>query len=361
MKKLTILLLVSISLFALSQFNGCSEEDNPLTPVTTTNGVFVLYEGVFGQAATYDYGFINISNDSISANVFQNSNGGANLNAFPNGMVLSGEELFITAQGSFGQPGSIYKINSTTNQLISSQPSIGTNPYNLVVLGNNHIYFTNTGSDYVKMVDRNFNTIVDSILVGFNPSDLIVAENNIFVCKQSYAFEKSLAIIQLTLPHQVSKIFFQGPPVSIALNSGKVYVSTYGYKKLFAVDASTAQIVDSINMPVTQAGIGYLVSGISGVMYVLGTDTAFQYNLGKSIYKVDLVTGTIDPAFTINFTGVDDIYGIDYDDVENKIYVANSKGGTVNGEVRVYSTSGVLLKTYPDIGGKFPRRFAFKR
>lgn len=356
-KSIQSLFFVFISVFVFASFNGCGDEVITNNPVTSTKGVFVLYEGVFGQPASYDYGFIDIANDTVYGNVYKNSNSGASLNSFPNGMQLNGNELFITAQGTFGQPGSIYKINSATNQLISSQPSIGNNPYNFA-FANGNIYITNTGSDFVKIVDMNFNSIVDSIPVGFNPADILFAGGNIFVGKQSYAFEKSLAVINTN--NQVSKIFFQGAPVSIALNSGKVYVSTYSYKKIFVVDVSSAQVTDSIDMQISEAGTGYLASGDSHSMYVIGTDTAFQYNLGKSIYKVDLVTKTIDPNFTIHFTVGDDIYGIDYDAVENKLYIANSKGGTANGEIRIYDTSGALVKTYPDIGGKFPRRFAFK-
>jgi len=202
-----------------------------------------------------------------------------------------------------------------------------------------------------------FGTVIDSLSVGFNPADILLAGGNIYVGKQSFTFENSLAIINTS--NQVNKIFFPGPPVSIAINSGKVYVSTFGYKKLFVVDASSAQLVDSISAPVTQAGIGYLASGSANTMYVLGTDTAFQYMEGKTIYKVDLVNKTIDGSFNITTTGSDVIYGIDYDAVENKIYTAISKGNN-NGEVRVYNPAGTLLKTYSDIGGKYPRRFAFK-
>lgn len=358
MKKLiSVLLLFITSFFIFTSLNGCGNEDIVTNnPVTSTKGVFVLYEGAFGQPQSYDYGFIDVTNDSVYSNVYQNSNGGAALNSFPNGMLLSGNELYISAQGTFGQPGSMYKINSTNNQLITSSPSVGNNPYNFT-FANGNIYITNTGSDFVKVTDMNFGTVIDSLSVGFNPADILFAGGNVFVGKQSFTFENSLAIINSS--NQVNKLFFQGPPVSIALNSVKVYISTFGYKKIFAVDASTAQLVDSINTPVTQAGIGYLASGSVNTMYVLGTDTAFQYMEGKSVYKVDLVNKTIDPGFSISVTGTDVIYGIDYDAVENRIYTAIAKGNN-NGEVRVYDPSGTLLKTYSDIGGKYPRRFAFK-
>ena len=358
MKKFNSVFLFFItSFFIVTLFTGCGEEDIVSNnPVTTTKGVFVLYEGSYGQPTSYDYAFINTDSGTVSANVFQNSNSGQTLNSFLDGILLIGNDLYITAQGTYGQPGSIYKINSSTNQLSNSNPSFGNNPYSLAA-ANNNLYITNTGSDYVTIMNTGLSVITDSLSVGSNPADILYAGGNLFVGKQTFTFENSLAVINSS--NQVSKIFFQGPPVSIAVNSGRVYVSTFGYKKLFVVDATMAQVIDSINTPVSQAGIGYLASGSANTMYFLGTDTAFQYMSGVSIYKVDLLTKTIDAGFTVSTSGTDVIYGIDYDAVENKIYAAIAKGNT-NGEVRVYSTTGALLKTYSDIGGKYPRRFAFK-
>lgn len=356
MKKLTSVLFFALVFASSLYLIGCGDDDIiQNNPVTTTQGVFVLYEGTSTPGSS-DYSFISISNDSVSNAIYQNSNSGAFLNSVANGMLLNGNELFISAQGNFGQPGSLYKINATTNQLITSQPSFGSNPYNFV-FANGNIYVTNTGSNYVRVTDMNLNTVVDSILVGSNPADILYSGGNVFVGKQAYTFENSLAVINSS--NQVSKLFFQGPPVSIALNSNKIYVSTFGYKKIFAVDASTAAITDSIDMPISQQGLGYLVSGSGSTIYALGTDTAFQYMQGIVIHKVDVVSKTIDPSFTVSVTGTDVIYGIDYDEVENKIYTAIAKGGS-DGEVRVYDTNGTLLKTY-NIAGKFPRRFAFKR
>jgi len=116
MKKLTFVLLLFItSFFILTSLNGCGDEDIVTNdPVTTTKGVFVLYEGAFGQPQSYDYAFIDTGLDTVFSNVYQNSNSGATLNSFLDGMQLVGNELFISAQGSFGQPGSMYKINIIT-------------------------------------------------------------------------------------------------------------------------------------------------------------------------------------------------------------------------------------------------------
>ena len=345
-------------LFCISYFSGCSNDTITNTPVVTAKGIFVLYEGSFGQPTSFDYGFIDAASSSVQRNVYQNSNGGALMNSFPDGILLSGNNLYITAQGSFASQGTIYKINSSDNHLISSA-NFGKNPYSFT-LGNNKFYVTNTGGDYVSILDADFN-ILDSVSVGLNPADIIQSNANIYVTKQSYTTEKSLAVIN-EINNQVSKLFFNSPPISVASIFGNVYVSAYNSKKIYIVNSTfPPQLIDSISGQIPQVAIGSIAAGDSHSLYVLGVaDTSFGNSIGKSVYKIDIETKTIVPGFSIQFTGMDDAYGITYEPNENKIYIANDKGGLVNGEVRVYNSDGTLIKTYADVGGKFPKKIAFK-
>ena len=353
-------LISSILLFVLICLNSCEKDEIINNPVVSTKGVFVLYEGVFGQASSYDYAFIDVSANSVQSNVYQNSNSGAFLNSFPDGMALYfNQDLYITAQGTFGQPGTIYKINSDNNRLDTFR-NFGKNPYNFIIV-NSKIYVTNVGGDYVSIMDLNFNSLTDSLAVGPFPSDLISALGNIYIAKASYTYENSVAVINI-LSNNVTKIFFSKPPVSVANNTGGIYVSTYTHKKIYVLDSITNLISDSISIQIPEPAIGTILAGNPATLYVLGVqDTLFSSNVGKKVYRYDFTTNSLDPNFSIQFSGTDDVFGIEYDPVESKIYIANSRGGTVNGEVRVYDKNGSLLKTYPDIGGKFPKRFAFKR
>jgi YVTN family beta-propeller protein len=228
------------------------------------------------------------------------------------------------------------------------------------MLGDNaNIYVTNTASDYVTVLDNNLNIIEDSIRVGFNPSEIVRFNSNIYVAKQSYTFEKSLAIIN-TINNQVSRIFFNSPPVCVETGADRVYVSTYSGKKIYSILPSDNSLIDSMVMNITEPAIGTIVLMDSHTLFVLGvTDTSFSSNIGKRIYKVDMQTKVIDPNFNIIYTGNDDAYGIAYHSTEQKLFVANSKNGTVNGEVNVYDKDGNPVITYSDIGGKFPKRIAF--
>ena len=354
MKKSIFVLFVLVSTV---YFFGCSEEDIINNPVTSTRGIYVLFEGLFNQPATYDYTYINIDSNVIYSNVYQNSNSGAHLNAVPDGMIAHSTGLYIVAQGNFGQAGTIYKINLANNQLIVSR-NFGTNPYNLGI-GNNKIYVTNTASDYISVMDLNFNTINDSISVGPNPSDLVVTGTYVFVAKQSYTTENSLAVITQS-SSQVNKFFFPAPPVGIDLVENWVCVSTYSHKKIYRFYGDNGQIIDSIPVNVTEPAIGSVCHGDANSLFILGIpDTTFAGNIGKRVYKLNLTTLTLDPNFNVQFSGSDDAYGISYNYPERKLYVANSKSGLANGELRVYDDNGNLVRTYADIGGKFPKRIVF--
>ncbi len=361
MKKFKSVFLFFITSFFIAVFfTGCGEEEIVYNnPVTTTKGVFVLYEGSFGQPTSYDYAFINTDSGTVNANVFQNSNSGMALNSTPDGMLLNGSTLFVISQGTYGQAGTIYKINPSTNQLITSR-NFGTNPYSAAGEYNGNLYVTNTAGDHITVLDNNLNIIADSIRVGSNPSDIVLYGDYLYVAKQSYTFENSVAIVNKNT-YQVNKFYFDTPPVCVTEGENRIYISTYSGKKIYSIIQQFNTIGDSMTMSIPEPAIGSMIAVDSHVLLVLGVaDTSFASNVGKRVYKVDVQTRTIDPSFNIQFTGTDDVYGISFDRINHRIYIANSKSGTANGEVRVYDLSGNLLNTFPDIGGKFPKKMAFK-
>jgi hypothetical protein len=361
MKKFkSVFLFFITAFFIVTVFAGCGDEDIITNiPVTSTKGIFVLYEGSFGQPTSYDYAFINTDSGTVNSNVFKNSNGGMALNSTPDGMILNGENLFVVSQGAYGQAGTIYKINPTTNQLISSR-DFGTNPYAVAGEFNGNLYVTNTAGDYITFLDNNLNIIADSIRVGSNPSDIVLYGDYLYVSKQSYTTENSVAIVNKN-NFQVNKFFFDTPPVCVTEGENRIYISTYSGKKIYSIVHQNNTIIDSMTMAIPEPAIGSMIAVDSHTLLVLGVaDTMFASNIGKRVYKVDVQSRTIDPSFNIQFTGTDDAYGIFFNNIDHRIYITNSKGGSVNGEVRVYDLAGNLLNTFPDIGGRYPKKMVFK-
>jgi outer membrane protein assembly factor BamB len=198
-----------------------------------------------------------------------------------------------------------------------------------------------------------------SFNVGQNPADIIQEEGFLYVSKKSYTSENLLAVIN-SITGNVQKVFFNTPPVSAASN-GLVYVSTYSGKKIFLVDTtSTAGKIDSIDMNIPEPAIGDIIAGDSRTIYVLGvSDTMFSANVGRTVYKIDIINKTVNTQPIITAEPDGDIYGISYDYVNDRIYIMDSKNGLQNGQVRVYNKDGGLLKTF-NIGGKYPKRAIVK-
>jgi DNA-binding beta-propeller fold protein YncE len=352
--------LISTILFLMSLiFGGCSRDTIVNTPVVSTQGVFVLYEGTT-TAGSGDYSFIDLSNDNVYNNVFQNSNSGAYLPSFPDGIsIFVNRYLYIVCQGNYGGPGKMFKVDASTNKLLDTSANFGTNPYNLVyAYTNGTFYVTNIGGSTVTQIDTNTLQVHNnSLSVGPNPADPIFAIIYVYVPKASFTTENSLAIIN-TYTNQVSKAYFTAPPVSAANNSGGIYVSSYTNKKLYLMDSVfVTQVDDSIIIPTSYVAIGDVIAGDSRTLLIVALNVENYSDVGKEVWKYDIVNKT--STLIIPYLQGKNIYGISYEPNSRLIYISDAFGGNSNGQVRVYDTNGQLMRTYY-IGGKFPRRFAYK-
>jgi archaellum component FlaG (FlaF/FlaG flagellin family) len=216
------ILFLSLFVIFISFFTGCSKDTVTNSPVFTTQGFLVLCEGDFSTPG--DYSFINTKNDSVSNNVFANSNSGATLGKFPDGIALNLSYLYITSQGNYGGPGKMYRLTQSDNKLVNASIDFGTNPYDMV-LANNYFYITNTGGSTVSKVSQTLDVLNPGITVGPNPSKIITAMHSVYVAKQTYTLENSVGIINF-FNDAVTKTFLPGPPVSVAFNEGVVLVLT---------------------------------------------------------------------------------------------------------------------------------------
>lgn len=354
LKKIFYLLLIIVSLFLY----GCARE-NPNTPAAvTTKGVFVLCEGSFSQPG--DLSFINTNNDSVYNNIYSNSNNGANLAPFPDDFFLLAPYIFIVAQGQWGGPGKMYKLDYNTYKLLDTSANFGVNPYEFGY-AEGIFFVTNTAGSTVTEMTQSFH-IVNEFQVGPKPTEIVFGFHSLYVAKQNYdQTENSVAVIDV-LSHNVTKAFFPAPPVSVAFTTYGIFVADYSNKKLYMLDTSiTNRIIDSVALNVPSNAIGKIVAGDQGILYLVGVaDTAFQSNIGNTVYKYSIDNRALDPGFsTIQMSTLHDVYGIAYDKENKLIYIADSQGGAINGLVSIYSATGSFIKTYA-IVGKHPSKFAFK-
>jgi hypothetical protein len=211
------------------------------------------------------------------------------------------------------------------------------------------------------VLDVNFGIIEDSIEVGPNPANIIYTHNRYFVTKASYTTENSLAVYVETTG-QVHKTFFPAPPVGIVNNINGYFVSGYTTKKIYRIDSTSLAITDSISIPTPYSAVGEILFGGHFTIYAVGINIESFVDMGKEVYKVNLLTSPPTVTLLIPFQPglTNNIYGSAYEDINKEIYLADNNGGNQNGSVRVYDANNGTLKRSYTIGGKNPVRFAFK-
>ncbi len=334
-------------------FSACSYDNPVVATKFELNGVFVLYEGTSNGGG--DYSFIDIKHDSVLNDIFGNSNGGMSLNLQPHSIYLYvNQNIYIVARGPGGMQGSVYKINAANNQLITSR-DFGRNPYGLLYL-NQKLYISNSSASSVTVFDLDLNMVRDSIEVGPNPAQVAYAIGNIFVAKLSTTPERSLAVMDV-ITYGVQKIFFNYPPISAAVNTGGMYVSTYTGKKLYLLDSLSNVVSDSISVTTANTAIGEVIAGNPLTLYVVGGSAIAGGIEGREVLAVNLQNSPPSVSILIpaGTGGLGFIYGIAYESLNKEIYLAD-----IRGKVFIYDASTGAFKKLYDIGGPNPAAFAFK-
>jgi len=141
----------------------------------------------------------------------------------------------------------------------------------------------------------------------------------------------------------------QGNLLYVVCGGNPSYVSPPAVEttgKLVKIDLSTNAVVSSINF----AGIVHPSN-----LDIVGTDLFYTVNAG--IFKTTLTATTL-PTTPFFSTTAQGIYGIYSFEIENNsIFVGDAGDYNSNGKVHIYSTAGVLKKTFTV--GVIPAGFYF--
>jgi hypothetical protein len=348
-------LISTVIFYSLLFLAGCSKDESPISPISTYRGVFVLYEGT-SSPGSGDYAFIDFDDNSVSYDLFQNSNSNATLGLYPDGMMLYGTDLYVTSQGNYGHQGRMLRINASDNKLKDTL-SFGANPYDFA-LALGYLFVTNLAASNVTKIDIRTMNLQNNIEVGLNPASIIHAVSNLYVTKTSYTSENSVAIINPFNDH-VTKVYLPAPPVSAAFMFDGVYVSSYTRKKLYLIDTTLAptQTKDSFAIQTVYPALTDVVAGQYPYLYIVNSQVGSFGSTGKLVYRFNVLTR--EASLLINDPTIVNIYGIAYDDFDSKIYIADAMSGAEGGVVRVYRADGSHIRDF-DIYGLYPRKFAFR-
>ena len=130
----------------------CSYRDvhvmNSLDPVqvpVSDRGVYVLSEGN-GTSPSIALSYFNITDTAFTQNILTQTIG-----SYPDGLIASGNDLYMTAQGNFGSLGKIYRLDNTGN--VQGSNDVGVNPYSLTE-ASSKLYLTHGPTSSVSVIDK---------------------------------------------------------------------------------------------------------------------------------------------------------------------------------------------------------------
>jgi YVTN family beta-propeller protein len=346
---LSILLFLAVIFTSCQSDNPVTVNNNPVVQIATSKGAYVLSEGSFttGSARLSLYSSVK---DTFYSSIFSN---GA-LGLFPDGMLVTTYNVYVTEQGSFNGPGKVHKLDTSGRVVLSSAP-FGKNPYSLAI-ANNKIYVTNGPAGNVSVLDQNSLAEIKTITVGAYPQEIFELGYTIFVGNKSVfggTQDSTISVIDAAKDSVIKTITVRKDPSSIAYrNGGKIYVGCPDPANIiYTIDASTFNKIDSVVSP-----LGF-VSDIS--VDINSSNIYFIGGLSGSadkIVKLDMSNKTFTTIITANSGST--FYGYGFDYYNMKHYVLDAKNFQVDGSLYIYDINNSLQRTFAT--GISPRRVVFK-
>ncbi|MDQ3021231.1 MAG: YncE family protein [Bacteroidota bacterium] len=352
MKKLFIFIAFGVCTI---YHTGCDRDDvvnPPVVVVTVNEGAYILGEGLFNNPGTAKLSYYSLISDNFFPSIF---NPGI-LGNTPDGLILEGNNLFITEQGNTGAAGKIYKTDS--NGIVMLSNNVGTNPYSLTI-ANGKIYISNGPAGNVSVVDKNSLATITTIPVGIYPQEILAIGNKVFVCNTSLfmgATDSTVSVIDATTDQVISTIKVRQTPSSLAkTNDGKLLVGCPGSAAnamIYKIDPGNYSKLDSF---VIANGFA---SGFDKDIAVDATsENIYFISVVNNIVRLNMTT-RVPEIFIANTNSSSFFYGYNFDSKNQKHYIADAGDFVTNGSLLVYDINGVLTNTFET--GPFPRRILIK-
>lgn len=331
-------------------FTSCSKDDsisNPLVPIETTSGVFVVNEGVYGQNnSTFSY--LDFTNQTVSKNLYAQANNNSPLGDNANSMYILGNKGYIAVDNS-------NKIEIIDMSTFKSQGFIdlgaGSSPRELYMKDTTAGYVTSLYTDQVFKFNPVTKSIVKSIKVGSKPEGIVEANGKLFIANSGFGNANTVSVIDLTTDNVISTITVGlNPRITIKGDDNNVYVvctGTYpptdstGRGGVYKINSSTLKLIDSV--------IVYNNPGeacfVNNDIFVVNSEGAVKINFDNhSVSKNPVIDGkVVNGAYGI-------IYSIIFDKNTQTIYCGNPKNFTQTGELVAFTIDGVEKARYSSGG-----------
>ena len=373
MKK--IFLLSTLCLLAI--MSSCRDDnDNDIIGSNNSNvtegsdqelsGFYLLNEGQWGaNNSTLDY--FDVKTGIYSSNIYaeRNPNVIKELGDTGNDLKIYNGRLYAVMNGS-------HKVEIMTADSAKHIAEVDIPNGRFICFDGNYAYVSSyVGASWgngevlgaVYKLDTQTATVVDSVLVGYQPEELAVVDSTLYVTNSGglhTGYDNTVSVIDLDHFTVTGEITVGINPFRVkADNKGHLYVSSQGNyfdipANLYVIDTQSNHVVDTLNIGASD----FCIVGDTAYAYSSewsNTTNAYTY----TYHTIDLNTREVSPAtFVTDGTPITSLYGMAVNPDTKEVYLTDAGDYTNSGTIFCFNPDGTL-KWKADTGVS-PAHFALK-
>lgn len=354
MKKTNLLLLalVGAMLFAC-------KPNKPVEPsgLTIGSGLLVLNEGNY-QYSNSSLTFYDIEADTVTNNLFYQVNG-APLGDVAESMALADGKLYIVVNNS----NYIYKVDANTMAVDTTQAfKLGDfySPREMQFIAPNKAYVSDLYGTQLWIVNPQDMTHAGSIEMGKSTEKMLVIDKELYVSNWSNTFvpgmeKNTVQVVDIQNDVKVAEITVGKEPNTMAVDkNGHIWVLCEGAMwetggenpSLWEIDPRLKTAQKRFEFETTAMCVRANPAGDQ--LYVI---------VNNAVRRFDIATMTLSETFSIEGDPQGWFYNMAVEPKSGDIYVTDAKNYVMNGEVRRYTSDGLLLTSFE--AGMIPSAMLF--
>ncbi len=340
---------------------SCKKDDNRVSSISPAKGAYILSEGnFFANNAKLSY------RDAASGTVYgdffaqQNPMLSAGLGDLANDMLIYGSKLYVVLNVS----SNVTVLNAATGSFISRIPlqsGIADRQPRYAAAHAGKIYVT-AYDGTVSVIDTVSLSVTNTISAGPNPEDILVYNDKLFVANSggfNAVPDSTVSVIDINSGNELARLTVGVNPQRLAVNStGDIYVTAYG--NFGDIPASVTVINGNTNTVTGSLGSAYQYDHVK-----IYKDIAYFYNnySGGSSLKIynTLTHAVVRNEFITDGTAVSVVYGVDFDEQNDEVYVCDAVNFSDPGRVFCFDAAGRKKFVFSVAPGISPNKILFLR
>ena len=327
----------------LLSFFSCSDET--LVPIINddsfSNGVFITNEGLF-QAGNASVSFYDLTTNSIQERIFSAVNNQP-LGDILQSMNVQGDKTYLVVNNS----DKIEIVNTSDFSSVGTIENLGS-PRHIQLINTDKAYVTDLFNEAISVVDLNTNQVIQKIPIrGGSTEEMLLIGDELFVTSPSLFnnYSNQLFVINTVSDEVVDSITVGYNPSNVQLDrNNQLWVMCNGdrdvadnFGGLYRINPDTKAV--DLALPFTDKAASFYprlaLNGNRDQLYFLKLD----------IFSLS-INDTVLPTNPIIEANGRDLYGLGVHPTTDQIFVGDSGNFVQQGTVTIHNEAGAELSTF---------------